>query len=150
MKKTKQPNLKARLILLQISSFLVSVTPVLIVVIINWSRYTKTPGDTVKLCIGGALALFFVFLKAIGKLHMPRRVACFSVVFILSYLLKVIVQDLILLSGMALLGEVVDLIGFQKAIKLTKENMLIGKTANATTKQIKEVMEEFLSKGGRV
>lgn len=146
----KQHNLKVRLIWLEIGSFLVSVAPIIIFVALNWKRYTNTTEETVKLCVGGVLALVFVFLKAIGKLHISRRVVTFSIIFILSYLLQAIVRDIVFLSGLALLGEVADIIFFQRAIKVTKENILIGKTANATTEQVKAVMEEMLNKGGRV
>ena len=139
--------MKSRLILLQIGSFIVSIAPLLIVLIINWGEYTKTPGDTIKLCIGGIMALFFIFLKVIGKLKMPRRIVLFGVVFIMAYLLQAIMDDMILLSGMALLGEFIDLVCFQGFIKKLKENILIGKTANATTDQVEQVIQKYLGNG---
>ena len=139
--------MKSRLILLQIGSFIVSIAPLLIVLIINWGEYTKTPGDTIKLCIGGIMALFFIFLKVIGKLKMPRRIVLFGVVFIMTYLWQAIMDDMILLSGMALLGEFIDLVCFQGFIKKLKENILIGKTANATTDQVEQVIQKYLGNG---
>jgi len=139
--------MKSRLILLQIGSFIVSIAPLLIVLIINWGEYTKTPGDTIKLCIGGIMALFFIFLKVIGKLKMPRRIVLFGVVFIMAYLLQAIMDDMILLSGMALLGEFIDLVCFQGFIKKLKENILIGKTANATTDQVEQVIKKYIGNG---
>lgn len=116
-KEKKQPNLKTRLVFLYIGSFLVSIAPLLVVLILRWDNYTKTPGDTVKLCFGGAICLFFVFLKVIGKLKMPRRIVLFGVVFVMAYLLQALMDDLILLSGMALAGELLDLLCFQHFIK---------------------------------
>ena len=139
--------MKSRLILLQTGSFIVSIAPLLIVLIINWGEYTKTPGDTIKLCIGGIMALFFIFLKVIGKLKMPRRIVLFGVVFIMAYLLQAIMDDMILLSGMALLGEFIDLVCFQGFIKKLKENILIGKTANATTDQVEQVIKKYIGNG---
>ena len=53
MEKTKkQPNLKLRLVFLYIGSFIVSIAPLLVILIIRWDNYTKTPGDTFKLCVG--------------------------------------------------------------------------------------------------
>lgn len=139
--------MKSRLILLQIGSFIVSIAPLIIVLVINWGDYTKTPGDTIKLCIGGIMVLFFIFLKVIGKLKMPRRIVLFGVVFIMAYLLQAIMDDMILLSGMALLGEFVDMVCFQRFIKKLKENILIGKTANATTDQVEQVIQKYLGNG---
>ena len=146
-KSKKQPNLKTRLVFLYIGSFIVSIAPLLVVLILRWDNYTKTPGDTVKLCFGGAICLFFVFLKVIGKLKMQRRIVLFGVVFIMAYLLKALMDDLILLSGMALTGELIDLLCFQHFIKVTKENILIGKTADATTSKVEEVVKKYLGNG---
>lgn len=146
-KEKKQPNLKTRLVFLYIGSFLVSIVPLLVVLILRWDNYTKTPGDTVKLCFGGAICLFFVFLKVIGKLKMPRRIVLFGVVFVMAYLLQALMNDLILLSGMALAGELLDLLCFQHFIKKTKENILIEKTADATTSKVEEVVKKYLGNG---
>ena len=139
----KTPKYKLRLALLYIGSFIVSIAPLLVCLIINWNDYTKMPQDTVKLCLGGLIALLFTFLKVIGKLHMPRRIVLFSIVFVMVYLLQTILQDLLLLSGMALLGELIDSIVFQRAIKLTKENMLVSKTANTTAEQVVQVLQDL-------
>lgn len=139
--------MKSRLVLLQIGSFIVSIAPLVIVLIINWGKYTKTPGETVKLCIGGIMVAFFIFLKVIGKLKMPRRIVLFGVVFIMAYLLQAIMDDMVLLSGMALLGEFIDMVCFQGFIKKLKENILIGKTANATTDQVEKVIQKYIDNG---
>ena len=92
----KKPNLRLRLVLLYIGSFIVCVAPLLVCFIVNWDKYTKTPGDTVKLCIGGVIAVFFLFLKVIGQLKMPRRIVLFGIVFVMAYLLQAILDDLML------------------------------------------------------
>ncbi len=141
---TKKP--KTKLLLLYIGSFAASVLPLLICFIVNWDRYTKTPGDTVKLCIGGMIALLFIFMKVIGKLQMPRRIVLFGVVFVMAYLLKAILNDLPLISGMALAGEFIDYILFQRAIKVTKENILVSKSADATTAQVEAVIQKYIGR----
>ena len=142
----KKPNLRLRLVLLYIGSFIVCVAPLLVCFIVNWDKYTKTPGDTVKLCIGGLIAVFVLFLKVIGQLKMPRRIVLFGIVFVMAYLLQVILDDLMLLSGMALAGEFLDFVCFQRAIRITKENILVGKTADATTAQVEEVLKKYIGR----
>jgi hypothetical protein len=139
--------LKIRLVFLYIGSFIISVAPLLIVMCFKWGDYTKTPTQTVKLCVGGIILLILVFLKVIGKLGVPRRIVSFSVVFILAYLLQAVLNDLMLLSGMALLGEFLDFICFQHAIRVTKENILVSKTANTTTEQVEKVLQKYLGNG---
>ncbi len=142
----KKPRYKIRLAFLYIGSFIVSIAPLLICLIVNWSRYTKTPQDTIKLCLGGAIAVTFLFLKVIGKLHMPRRIVLFSIVFSMVYLLQAILNDLLLLSFMALLGEILDSVFFQRAIRITKENMLVSKTADKTAEQVEQVFKNYLGR----
>ena len=138
--------LKRNLVFLYIGSFLVSIAPLLAVLITRWNVYTKTPGDTVKLCIGGVICLFFIFLKVIGKLKMPSRIVLFGVVFALVYLLKAILDDLLLLSGMALAGELLDMLFFQMAIRRTKERILIEKTSTATSEKVEEVIKKYIGR----
>jgi len=138
--------LKRNLVFLYIGSFLVSIAPLLAVLITRWNVYTKTPGDTVKLCIGGVICLFFIFLKVIGKLKMPSRIVLFGVVFALVYLLKAILDDLLLLSGMALAGELFDMLFFQMAIRRTKERILIDKTSTATSEKVEEVIKKYIGR----
>ena len=138
--------LKRNLVFLYIGSFLVSIAPLLAVLITRWNVYTKTPGDTVKLCIGGVICLFFIFLKVIGKLKMPSRIVLFGVVFALVYLLKAILDDLLLLSGMALAGELLDMLFFQMAIRRTKERILIDETSTATSEKVEEVIKKYIGR----
>lgn len=147
MKKENKPNLKARLILLYIFSFLVSIAPVTVCLILNWGDYVKTPGDTIRLSLGGIALACILFLKVIGKLKMPRRIVAFGIVFVMAYLLQSVLQDLLLLSGMALLGEFVDFAIFQRAIKKTKENILVGKTADKTAEQVEEIIKKYVGNG---
>lgn len=140
-------NLKTKLLLLQIASFLVSIAPIVVAFGVNWNRYTSTPSSTVKLCIGGAIALAFAFLITIGKLRIPKRIVLFGIVFFLSYLLEEVVKDIVLLSGMAFLGSLIDTVFFSRAIKKTQEAILVGKTANATTQQVEEVIKKYIGNG---
>lgn len=139
--------LKTKLLLLQIASFLVSIAPIVVAFGVNWNRYTSTPSSTVKLCIGGAIALVFAFLITIGKLRIPKRIVLFGIVFFLSYLLEEVVKDIVLLSGMAFLGSLIDTVFFSRAIKKTQEAILVGKTANATTQQVEEVIKKYIGNG---
>ncbi|MBQ8178311.1 MAG: hypothetical protein IJ033_03865 [Clostridia bacterium] len=138
------------MIFLQIGSFLVSIAPLIVVIILKWNSYTSEPSDSIKLGVGCMIGLIFIFLKAVGKLKMPSRIVSFGIVFIMSYLLKAILDDLILLSGMALAGEALDMIIFQPFIKKIKEKIQIGKQANATTAQVEEIVKKYLGSNGRV
>lgn len=147
MSKTKKtPNYKLRLFFLQVGSFLVSIAPLAVCLIHNWDKYTGTPDKTVKLCFGGLIAVLFIALKAVGKLKIPSPIVGYGIVFVMSYLLAAILDDLMLLSGAALLGELLVVIFFNKAIKTAKENILVGKTADATSDKVEEVIKKYMGR----
>ena len=77
---------------------------------------------------------------------MPRRIVLFSVVFCMVYLLQTILDDLLLISFLALLGEILDAIGFQWVIKKTKQDMIVSKTADATTQQVEQVLRQYIGR----
>lgn len=147
MSKTKKtPNYKLRLLLLQICSFICSIAPLAICLIVNWGKYTTTPDQTVKLTIGGILVVIFIAFKALDKIKISSGIIVSAAVFALTYLLESLLTDLMLLSGLALLGELLDVILFKHAIKVTKENIIVAKTADATTSQVEAVMQRFVGR----
>lgn len=137
---------KFKLALLYVCSFLASTLPLLIVIVSKWDTYTKTPSDTIKITIGGILGLFFIFLKAVGKLKIPSRIILFAAIFVMAYLLQSLLDDIILLSGMALLGEVIDFFVFQRMIKVSRENITTQKTADATSAKVEEIIKKHLGR----
>lgn len=145
-KSNRKSNAKFKLTLLYICSFLASSLPILIVIVSRWESYTKTPSDTIKITIGGVIGLFFLFLKAVGKLKLPSRIILFAVIFVMSYLLKALLDDIILLSGMALLGEIIDFFIFRHMIKVTKDNINVQKQADATSAQVEEIIKKHLGR----
>lgn len=140
--------LKGRLRLLYVLSLAVTLTPLVAVLAINWQSYTETAAETVKLTLGGVLVAVFMLLKVLGKLKIPRRVVCYALTFAMAYLLEAVLADLMILSGAALLGEVIDYLFLQRAIKETKEAVLSAGTADATADRMEDMFKKYM--GGRV
>lgn len=139
--KTKQ--LRRKLFFLQLFSFLVSVLPLAITVGANCDEWFTTPEETVKIAVGAIIAIVFLCVKTVGKLKVPRRIITFGLVLVISYLLESILADLVLLSGMAFIGELFDAVFFQRAIKRTRESIVIEKTADTTSAQIEELFKKY-------
>ena len=154
MKPMKPKNkLRVRLVILYVLSFIVSVAPLLVVLIVNWGEYTNTVSDAVKLSCAGVMIAVFLFLKVVGKLKMPRRVVFYGLLCLLVWLLQPVMGDLLLLSGMAFLGELIDFIFFQSAIKRTREKIHIEKQTESTAGVVEDQMEAMFKKymgSGRV
>ena len=138
--------MKFKLFCLCVGSFIISIAPLATVLIARWGEYTQTPNDTVKLCFGALLGIIFVALKTLGKLKIPSRIILFLFVFLMSYLLQALLQDLILLSGMALAGECLDFVFFQRAIRNMRENILVEKTADTTSEKVEAVLKKYIGR----
>ncbi len=139
--------LRVKLVFLQIFSFIFSITPLAIAIVVNRDKYFSTPEESVKLGIGVIIAIVFIVIKALGKLKIPPRIVTFGAVFAMSYLLKSVLADLMLLSGLAFLGEALDLLFFQAAIRRTRERITAENTADATAGQVEKLFERYIGSG---
>ena len=123
-------------------SFLCSVLPVTIYFAINHAKYISTVPDKIKLGIGAVALIVIVALKLAGKLKINKRVIVFGIVFAFSYLLDSILNDLIIFSGLALLGEVLDMI-VCIFIKREKRKLELNESAEANEKVIEKVINKI-------
>lgn len=130
---------KLKISLLYLLSFVLSIGPVAVYFLMNMDRYVKTVSDKVKITVGIALLLIIVVLKVLGKLKVPSRAVLFGIVFILSYLLSSIINDLIVFSFLALLGEIMDS-ACQIFITREKENLRATSTAKKTALEVQRVL----------
>ena len=138
---------KGKIIALSLSSFALSVAPILTVLIVNWDKYTTTTGETVRLCIGAMFGIIMLGAKAMDRLKLPeKRIVTYGIVFLMIYFLHSIIQDLLLISGMALLGEVLSL-PCDKAKENMSSSLVIDKTAEALSKKVEDSLKNY---SGRV
>ena len=99
-----------------------------------------------KLGIGGVLLAIIIALMILGRMKMQRRIVSLSMCFIMSYLLQAVLADLVLLLGLALIGEALDLFLFQGAIKRINERIHIEKTADAAGERFEEVLKKYVGR----
>lgn len=142
---------KSNVLWLKILSFFLSITPILLIVAFNWNEYTVTVVETLKLSVGIIIAIIFMLMKCIGRLKLPeKRVFTYFVVFIMVFLLESILNDLLLFSGGALIGELLAM-PVEWKIKSMQITLHIDKTADATVKaldsKIENIVQKYTSKG---
>ena len=111
----------------------VSIGPVLTYFLMNKDRYLCTKYDAIKLFSGGLILVFMIVLKTLKKLKIPSGVWFFGLICILSYLLAPIIQDLTVISFLALIGEVMDLI-VVALIEREKKKLITSQTASELKK----------------
>ena len=146
-------NTKSNLIWLKILSFILSITPILLIIAFNWNEYTVTVVETLKLSVGMIIAVIFLLLKCIGRLRLPeKRVFTYFVVFAMVFLLESILNDLLLFAGGALIGEL-SAMPIEWKIKSMSNALHIDKQAEATAKAMDSKIEAVVQKhitNGRV
>lgn len=132
MKKFKIP-------LLYLLSFALSILPVAIYFFLNRERYFVTLPERVKLTTGLVCLGVIVLLKVMGKLKMPSRAVLFGLVFIMCYLMESVLNDLLVFSFLALVGEIMDMI-CQFFIRRAREERIAEKTADKAAEKIERVL----------
>ena len=125
--------------ILYLLSFVLSIAPVGIYFFLNRHRYFVTLPDKVKITVGLVCLVFIVFLKVMGKFKMPSRAVLFGFVMILCYLMERVLDDLLVFSFLALVGEILDIV-CQIFIRKAKEEKLIEKTAERTAGEIERIL----------
>ena len=128
--------LKRRYITLYLCSYLALVGPLLTVLGINHARYFTTVADTVKIGIGGVICLVLVALLIGGKLRVPGSLVVIFFVFIMSWLLGNLLEDMMLLSGCALAGKAVDWIFFAPHLRRLGERIHMIEQADITASAV--------------
>ena len=137
---------KSKVICLRILAFILSILPIILIVAFNWSDYTITVAETIKLSVGLIIAVIFVLLKCVGRLKLPeKRVFVYFIVFSMVFLLESILNDLLLFAGGALLGELIA-IPFECKAKTIEKELNIDKTAEATAKALDGKLESMIQK----
>lgn len=140
-------NTKSNVIWLKLLAFILSIAPILCIIGFNWSEYTVTVVETIKLSIGAIIAIIFVLMKCIGRLKFPeKRVFGYLIVFVMVFLLESILNDLLLFSAGALIGEVLAMPVEYKAKKM-EQTLTVDKTAEATAKKLEAIIKTNSSNG---
>ena len=139
---------KAKAAALTLGGFFLSAAPLSVTLAVRWGTYVHTPGDGVRLGFGAVVCLALLFAKAVGKLPVPRRAVVYGVTCLLSYLMEAVLADLCLLSGMALLGEVLDALLCAPFLSRVRRRIRDTESAAVTAEAVRTALDPYL--GGRV
>lgn len=140
-------NRRLKLVLLTIGSFIVSIAPLVTVLVLKRTEYFKTVQDTFKLSVGGAILVIFLLAKVTKRLTMPREIVVEGTVFVLAWLFEALLADLLLLSGMALLGGFLDWSIFDWQIRRMREDLTAQRTARVMASEMEPVIQRHIGNG---
>ena len=146
-KKKNKPHLRLRFLSLLFLRFALLVGPLGGVFFVNRARYFTTVAESVGLAVGGAICIGFVALLLLGAIKPPGVLYVCGLVFLLSYLMKPILADLFLLSGVAFCSGVVDFIVMKPLCRAAHARIGIQKAAQTTAAELGEALSRL---SGRV
>ena len=118
-----------KIFILYLISFAFSIGPLFTYLAVNKDRYFCTKYDAIKLFSGGLIIVIMLLLKTLKKLKIPTGVSFFGLICMLSYLLSPVIQDLTVLSFLALVGEIGDSI-MQAIISKEKRKLFAREISN--------------------
>jgi hypothetical protein len=130
-------------------SILVNLLPLIVVLAVNYKFFITTQEESVALTITGIVWVVFLICSLIGSL--PFRVnRC--VVLVVFYgvleLMKPLLKYMCIFAGAVALGAILDTLIVRPIIKKYAELRQATKTADLTTMQVKQAVQELLE--GRV
>lgn len=140
---------KTRKTLYGLGSFGVTVAPVAGVILSRWELYTKDGGG-VKLGFGGILLAGLLLLAFLGKVKIPGRVVFLGIVCGLTFLLKAVIVDLPLLSGVAFGSVTADALWTGRMAKKYKKELELREAADRTSRATLEGVKEYLKQNGGI
>ena len=135
---------KTRKTLYGLGSFGVTVAPVAGVILSRWELYTKDGGG-VKLGFGGILLVGLLLLAFLGKVKIPGRVVFLGIICGLTFLLKAVITDLPLLSGVAFGSVTADALWTGRMAKKYKKELELREAADRTSRATLEGVKEYLA-----
>lgn len=108
-KKTKVINPNKRAIVWKISDKVVSISPLVILAIVQWKEYFGTTTKT-GLSNGIGLGLLGIYIAIIisKKSDFIKGTGGFIMVFAICFFLRAILNDLVLITGTACIGQIIS------------------------------------------
>ena len=141
-KKSKKPmSLRAKDNLLSLTSIIATITPLAVAVGINFNDYFVHSAG-LQVGFGGMLSLCLLVVMVKGKSSMLKGVWGYLIVFIIATCLKPILDDIVLLTGMALAGKATDSVIVQPQLKKVRRQRANTETADVTRDALMLAMEQ--------
>ena len=144
---------KLKMFALYSLSVLVNVTPLIVIVALNWKIFIKTQREGVALTITGIVWFIFLISTFFNSLSFKlNRCATMIIIFVVLELMKPLLNHMCIFAGAAALGALIDTILIRPIIKRYKELRIATTTADITTMQVKQAVQEVLEaeRSGRV
>lgn len=136
--------LKRRKRIGECGAFLLSVLPVSVVILAKWELYTAQPAAAFKLGVGGIMVGAVILLAVLGRLKIPGDVAVLAFTVVLLWLLRTVLDDLLLLSFVLLCGRVGDKLLTATYVRRVRRELEAREAAERAGRTVMEGVQSYL------
>ena len=125
-------------------AFLLSVIPVSVVILSKWDLYTAQPAVAFKLGAGGIMVGAVILLAVLGRLKIGSDVVVLVFTVVILWLLRTILDDLLLLSFVLLCGRVGDKLLTATYVKRFRGELEARDAAERASKTVIDGIKSYL------
>lgn len=136
--------LKTRRRISAAGAFILSVAPVSIVILSKWRVWVTDPSQAISIGTGGIMVGAVVLLSILGRLKVPGDIWVWTFSLILMFLLKNVINDLLILNAALLGGRVCDKILTATYVKRVKKELEARDVAERTGRSVMDGIKSYL------
>lgn len=123
----------------------VNLLPLIVVLVVNYKIYTKTQQEGIALTITGVFWVLFLIFTMLGIAPKNvNRAVTLVIVFVVLKLMQPLLTHMCTFAGAVAIGALLDAIVIMPIITRYKELRVATKTADITTSQIKQAVQEII------
>ena len=142
---------KLKMFFLGCLSVVINLLPLVVVLIVNYEFIVTTKREGLALSITGVVWVLFLVVSLLGSLPLRlNRCVTLVIVYAVLELMKPLLEYMCIFAGAVALGAILDTIFIRPIIKKYRELRQATKTADLTTIQVKQAVQEILENNGRV
>lgn len=125
-------------------AFLLSVLPVSVVILSKWRLWVTNPGQAIAIGAGGIMVGAVILLSILGRLKIPGDIWVWTFSLLLLFLLRSVIDDLILLNATLLGGRVGDKILTATYVKRVQSELNSREVAERAGMTVMDGVKKYL------
>ena len=120
--------------------------PLLAVMIANHARYFPMLDGALQIGFGGMIGVVFAVQLILGVFKPPGAIYMFGTMFLLSWVFSSLSRDLFLLSAIASVSNLADVMVMAPLCRTMRARTFSRKTAQTTATEVEKVIERYIGR----
>ena len=141
-----KPRLWLRMAVLVFIRIALLLGPTLAVMIANRARYFSVLDGALQIGFGGMIGIVFGVQLIVGVFKPTGAIYMFGAMFLLSWLFSALSRDLFLLSAIAFVCSIVDIMVMSPLCNAMRQRIFSQRTAETTAAEVKKIVEGYIGR----